>query len=92
MHPVRPGIRKTRAAQRSGARGVVQGPDPRLAELASVSVETIKRLGGSLGPVPAYASTIVAIRRALENAGVQFLDENGGGGGVRLKKRMPKKR
>ena len=30
-------------------------------------------------------------RRALESAGVEFIDENGGGPGVRLWKRQPKK-
>jgi hypothetical protein len=29
----------------------------------------------------------LAIRRALESAGVEFIDENGGGPGVRLRKR-----
>jgi hypothetical protein len=28
-----------------------------------------------------------AIRQALEDAGVEFIDENGGGAGVRLRKR-----
>jgi len=28
-----------------------------------------------------------AIKHALENAGVEFIDENGGGAGVRLRKR-----
>jgi hypothetical protein len=33
------------------------------------------------------------IRRALEAAGVEFIDENGGGPGVRLRERQqPKKR
>ena len=32
-----------------------------------------------------------AVRRALEGAGVEFIDENGGGPGVRLRK-SPKKR
>jgi hypothetical protein len=31
-------------------------------------------------------STLDVIRRALEGAGVEFIDENGGGPGVRLKK------
>jgi hypothetical protein len=30
----------------------------------------------------------VAFRRALEAAGVEFIDENGGGSGVRLRKRQ----
>jgi hypothetical protein len=33
----------------------------------------------------------LAIRRALEAAGVEFIDENGGGAGVRLRKRYQKK-
>jgi hypothetical protein len=32
-------------------------------------------------------NNVVAVRRALESAGVIFLDENGGGVGVRLSKR-----
>jgi transcriptional regulator with XRE-family HTH domain len=32
------------------------------------------------------ATTILAVRTALESAGVEFIPENGGGAGVRLKK------
>jgi hypothetical protein len=32
-----------------------------------------------------------AVRRAFESAGVEFIDENGGGPGVRLRKRHQKK-
>ena len=35
----------------------------------------------------------IAVRRALEEAGIEFIDENGGGGpGVRLRKRQEKRR
>ena len=34
------------------------------------------------------AANDLAIRRALELAGVEFIDENGGGPGVRLSKRQ----
>ena len=37
-------------------------------------------------------ATLEVIRRALEVAGVEFIDENGGGPGVRLRKRQQKKR
>ena len=30
----------------------------------------------------------LAVRRALEDAGIEFIDENGGGPGVRLRKRQ----
>jgi len=33
-----------------------------------------------------YPRTIAAIRAALESAGVEFIAENGGGAGVRLRK------
>jgi hypothetical protein len=35
-------------------------------------------------------ATLDVVRRALEGAGVEFIDENGGGAGVRLRK--PEKR
>lgn len=54
-----------------------------LASLAAVSPDTIARLerGEELKP-----RTIDAIRAALEAAGVEFIPENGGGPGVRLRK------
>ena len=40
------------------------------------------------GALEAHTSTVAALTRALENAGIQFIDENGGGPGVRLRKRQ----
>ncbi|NLH81776.1 MAG: transcriptional regulator [Phyllobacteriaceae bacterium] len=56
-----------------------------LAEMSKVAASTIARLeaGEELKP-----RTIDAIRAALENAGVIFVDENGEGAGVRLKRRQ----
>jgi transcriptional regulator with XRE-family HTH domain len=34
-----------------------------------------------------YARTLAALRRSLERAGVVFIDQNGGGPGVRLKRK-----
>ena len=36
-------------------------------------------------------STVSALRKALEAAGIEFIDENGGGPGVRLRKRQLKR-
>ena len=57
-----------------------------LAGLASVSPTTITRLerGEAI-----YPRTAAAIRAALEAAGVEFIKENGGGPGVRLRKNPP---
>jgi transcriptional regulator with XRE-family HTH domain len=54
-----------------------------LADLAKVAPATISRLeaGENLHP-----RTLAAIRAALEQAGVIFVDENGEGPGVRLRK------
>jgi hypothetical protein len=38
------------------------------------------------------AANDLAIRRALESAGVEFIDENGGGPGLRLRKPPKQKR
>jgi hypothetical protein len=46
---------------------------------------TVKRAEGAGAPFPS-AETIAKIRAALEAAGVEFIPENGGGAGVRLKK------
>jgi hypothetical protein len=36
-------------------------------------------------------ATLDVVQRAFEKAGVEFIDENGGGPGVRLRKRAQKK-
>jgi transcriptional regulator with XRE-family HTH domain len=59
-----------------------------LAAAAKMSVDTVARFerGDEL-----KERTIEALQRTLEAAGVEFIDENGGGPGVRLRKRQPKK-
>ncbi len=56
-----------------------------LAKKAQVAVRTI--VDFERGARKPYDRTLADIRRALENAGVIFIDENGGGPGVRLEKR-----
>jgi hypothetical protein len=63
-----------------------------LASASSVSLPTIKRLESRPGIMAAHASTVTALKKALEIAGVEFIEENGGGPGVRLRKRQQKKR
>jgi len=76
------------AEQIRAARALLRWDQATLAKAASVSVETIKRLERMDGPLLATRmATIEALRRALEDAGVEFISANGGGPGVRLKKR-----
>jgi transcriptional regulator with XRE-family HTH domain len=55
-----------------------------LAARAAVAVQTVRNYESG-GTAPSH-KTWLAIKRALEQAGVQFIDENGGGPGVRLRK------
>jgi transcriptional regulator with XRE-family HTH domain len=69
------------------ARALLRWDQRKLAEASSISLPTIKRLESKPGTLEAHTSTEAALIRALEGAGVEFIDENGGGPGVRLRKR-----
>jgi transcriptional regulator with XRE-family HTH domain len=69
-----------------GARGLLGWSQSQLAKRAGLSLPTVKRVETGTGPkVSDEART--RIRHALEAAGVRFIVENGGGPGVRLRKR-----
>jgi transcriptional regulator with XRE-family HTH domain len=53
-----------------------------LGEMAGVAANTVSRF--ETGKSRGYADTVAKIQKALEAAGVEFIDENGGGPGVRL--------
>jgi transcriptional regulator with XRE-family HTH domain len=54
-----------------------------LASAASMAPNTISRF--EAGKTTPIAATVAVLRRALEAAGVEFIDQNGGGPGVRLR-------
>ena len=58
-----------------------------LAEMAGVSYPTVQRLDATKGAVGGRHETVEALRKALENGGVQFLDAGSvaAGPGVALK-------
>ena len=62
-----------------------------LAREAALGRNTILRAEVADGQTSLTAANDLAIRRALEAAGVEFIDEDGGGPGVRLRKRQGKK-
>ena len=68
------------------ARALLRWEQRDLAEISSVSLPTIKRLEAKPGILGAHGSTVAALQRALENAGIEFIEENGGGPGLRLGK------
>jgi transcriptional regulator with XRE-family HTH domain len=59
-----------------------------LAKKAGVTANTVTRIENG---ADAKQSTMDRLEHALEAAGVEFIDENGGGPGVRLRKRHQKK-
>lgn len=62
-----------------------------LARRSGVSEPTIARLEAIDGPLGGRGETTEKIRLAMEGAGLVFIDENGGGLGVRLRKREKRK-
>jgi transcriptional regulator with XRE-family HTH domain len=77
-------------SQCRAARGLLEWSQQELAERAQVGIVTVHQL--EAGTSEPRRATVQAIRRAFEIAGVEFIDENGGGPGVRLKKRQQKKK
>jgi hypothetical protein len=53
---------------------------------SKVGVATIRRVEVLDGEIPITAANEAAIRRAFEEAGIEFIDENGTGEGVRFRK------
>jgi ribosome-binding protein aMBF1 (putative translation factor) len=56
---------------------------PVLAARAKISVPTLRRMEAAEGATGGYINNVNAVRRALEEEGIEFL--NGGKPGVRLK-------
>ncbi|MEQ1954436.1 helix-turn-helix transcriptional regulator [Mesorhizobium sp. CN2-181] len=72
------------AQQIRGARAMLGLTQADLAREAGISTTGLNNIeSGSSDP---KTSTLRAIRAALEAAGVEFIPENGGGAGVRLRK------
>jgi transcriptional regulator with XRE-family HTH domain len=79
-------ILKVSIRQIKAARALLAWSQEQLAEAADISIPTIKRLEAIDGPLGGRSGTGAKIQTALERAGVEFIDENGGGSGVRLRK------
>ncbi|HXB79174.1 MAG TPA: helix-turn-helix transcriptional regulator [Bradyrhizobium sp.] len=72
------------AAQCRGARGLLGWSQSDLSEASKTATKTIADF--ERGARQPYPRTLEDVRKALERAGIEFIDENGGGAGVRLKK------
>tara|TARA_Y100000815_G_C13305419_1_gene486252 strand:- start:767 stop:1012 length:246 start_codon:yes stop_codon:yes gene_type:complete len=78
-------IPKVSIRQVKAARALLGWSQADLAREAQISEPTVKRLEAQDGDLGGRASTVDAIRGALEAGGVEFIPENGGGAGVRLR-------
>jgi hypothetical protein len=78
--------RKISSAQMRAARALIRWNALDLAHASKVGVATIRRAEVVDGEIPVTLANEAAIRRALEVAGIQFIEDNGGGEGVRFRK------
>jgi len=74
--------------QLRAARSLLGWSQTELAEHAGLSLPTVKRVERESGDGPNVSDEArEKLRKALEKAGIEFIAENGGGAGVRLKRR-----
>jgi transcriptional regulator with XRE-family HTH domain len=77
-------------AQCRGARGLLGMTQAELARASGVSLRTITHFeANERRPI---TPILVALRKALEDAGIEFIAENGGGPGVRIAQRPKQSR
>jgi transcriptional regulator with XRE-family HTH domain len=72
--------------QIKAARALLGWSQSDLADKSGVSEPTVARLESIDGELGGRELTADKIRSAIEAAGVVFIDENGGGAGVRLRR------
>ena len=77
-------------AQSRAARALLDMTQSELAAAAGLGLSTVVDFERSRRPVSMEA--IRLMRGALESAGIEFIAENGGGPGIRLRKRQPIKK
>jgi len=78
------------AAQCRAARGLLDWSQQKLADRAGLGIVTIRQIEADI--TEPRRATLAVLQQAFERAGIEFIDENGGGPGVRIRKRKrPKK-
>jgi hypothetical protein len=80
-------VKPLTSLQIRAARALLRWSADDLARRSSLGLNTIKRAELAEDRTSLTAANDLAVRRALEAAGVEFIDENGGGPGVRLRER-----
>jgi transcriptional regulator with XRE-family HTH domain len=76
--------------QLRAARGLLGWSQSELAASANLSLPTVKRLEAGFGPRVSDEARR-RLQRAVEAAGIEFIEENGGGLGVRFRTKRRRK-
>ncbi len=80
-------IRALTSSQIRAGRALLRWSADDLARESALGINTIRRAELAEDKTSLTVVNDLAVRRALEAAGVEFIDENGGGPGVRLRQR-----
>ncbi len=80
------------SGQIRAARAFLRWSAEELARKTMLSVATIRRAELVEGETSMTAANNLAVRNVLESVGIEFIDENGGGPGVRLRDRQHKRK
>jgi hypothetical protein len=84
--------KKLKSFQIRAARAILKWSAGDLARVSALGLNTIKRAELAEEQTSLTAANELAVRRAFEGAGIEFIDENGGGPGLRLRKHQRTKR
>src|SRR5881227_3244812 len=88
---INPMTKKISSAQTRAARALLRWTALDLARASKVGVATVRRAEVVDGEIPVTLANEAAIRRAFETAGIVFIEDNGGGEGVRFRKSQKSK-
>ena len=80
-------IKSLTSSQIRAGRALLRWSADDLARESALGVNTIRRAELAEDETSLTVANDLAVRRALEAAGVEFIDEDGGGPGVRLRQR-----
>ena len=83
-------LKSLTSAQIRAARALIRWSAEDLARESALGVTTIRRAELAESETSMTTANDLAVRRTLEAAGVRFIDEDGDGPGVRLRKHRKK--
>jgi transcriptional regulator with XRE-family HTH domain len=75
------------SSQIRAARALLGWSQGKLARVAGIGLTTLQRIEQNEGVVKGNFSTVLKIQKALEQAGIHFIEDDGGEIGVSLKMR-----